>query len=72
MHLALNMCDDEGHSIRSYRFSLTDRESKPITILHGRVFIIDIYNEGFMITIEGWDESILGGSVEIDGGKNKH
>lgn len=72
MHLALNMCDDEGHSIRSYRFALTDRESKPITILHGRVFIIDIYNEGFMITIEGWDESILGGSVEIDGGKNKH
>lgn len=71
MHLTLEMKDETGKNIKSYSFALTNRESKPITILHGRTFIIDIGNEGFTITIEGWDETIQGGSVEIDGGQNK-
>lgn len=71
MYLSLDMIGENGSTIHSYRFALTNKESSPIRILHGMTYIIDIYNEGFIITIEGWDDTILGGSVEIDGGKKK-
>lgn len=68
--LTLELYDPAGKRLITYRFGLY-AGNEPLRMLYGRRYIIDLYNEGFYITIEGWDETILGGEIIIDGGQNK-
>lgn len=70
LKLHIEFKDAASRVIAAYAFSLSTRDSKPLRIFHSQHVIIDIYNEGFMITIRGWDDHINAGEVEIDGGKH--
>lgn len=69
--LHLTIFDGSGAALNSYSVDVTDRQGVPVALLCGERAIVDIYNDGINISINGWSSDIAGGSTDINGGKDK-
>lgn len=53
----------DDNILAHYVITLLKTESEPLILRHGEHAIIDIYNEGFTFTINGWSDNISGSEV---------
>lgn len=68
LSLSLTLLDANGDGIISHDYRLY-RDAKPIDLHCGDKAIIDIYNNGIIVGIIGWDETISGSVSDVAGTK---